>query len=1027
MKLPAGIVAFLFSDIQGSTRLLDTLGDDYTRILGEHRDLLRRAFLEHGGIEISTEGDSFFVAFERASDAVLAAVEAQRSLTRHEWPVEPLRVRMGIHAGEAAIHEDSYAGMAVHLAARVMSAAHGGQILITGACREMAGRANLEMRDLGEHTLKDIPERVRLLQVLHPDLLDSFPPPRTFDALRTNVPQHLPTLVGRESEIHAVVDALAAGRLVSLVGSGGSGKTRLALEVAVRTADRYADGAWLVEMAPLSDPDALAQVVAGVFSLRDQEGRTLEEGLVHFLAAREMLIVLDNCEHLIDAAAAFVARVLRDAPSTWILATSREPLAVAGEVARRLPSLGLPPEAGDVDQIAATDSVRLFVERARALMPAFELTVGNAADVARICTRLDGIPLAIELAAARMSAMDPAAIADRLGDRFRLLRGAGRGAIERQQTLRAAIDWSYKLLSPEERVALERLSVFVGGCTLDAAEGVCAEGLDSEVYELLSGLVAKSLVNAAETATGMRYSMLETIRQYAREKLADSDDAGATVARHAAFYARWSIAAEPPLEGVDQAEWLARVDAEAENTIAALSALLERGDAERALAVATALWRWWWLRGRWGEGSAWLRSAAAAAGWPKDSLGARCRWAIAFLNAFRGVAENADELLDEAERIQREAGDLRGLAYTLWARGWSSRDLDSRLRMLETALDYARRSGDGQVTGWTLGVLGTWVEDHDDSAPFHREAIEIARECGDHWTEAIELNNLGESLYYAGDFASAVPMIERSIEIFREIKDLFGLPEALRTQAMIAWLRGDPATLRARVVEARRMLAGTDGEGTLIEFLWPALRAELEAGNVEEAERIADEAGVLARRLQQRWVATLFQEMLRVASGDLRRSFPDDDQDLIGTESSLADARRSRLSQVLGANVISRYVGAERAAEQGDRARAAELAHAAGKFAVLKSPWDAAQVIDVLARLSEDPIWALTLFGAAEAARSLHGGKRLPRLGVVCGEAIDRACAAAGAEVAEQALIRGRTMTARETFGLDANERSGKS
>lgn len=480
--LPEGTVTFCFSDIEGSTRLLERLGPAYANLLQAHHDLIRAAASAHGGVEVDTQGDAFFVAFPRATEAVTAALSAQLALAAHPWPEgTEVRVRMGLHSADARLAPTGYVGLGVHKAARICSAAHGGQVLLSEVTRSLLGDdlpPEARLLDLGAHRLKDLAQPERLFQLTHQQLPESFPPLHTLDAHPHNLPVQLTSFVGREAQLAMVWGLLEGSRLVTLLGAGGAGKTRLALQLAGELVGRFEDGAWVVELAPLADPDLLPQQVASALGVREEPGRALLATLTAHLADRELLLVLDNCEHLVGAAAFLAAHLLRGAPRLHILATSREALGVAGETTWRVPSLSTPDPThpGPPEALADFEAVRLFVERAQAARPEFSLTPGTAPAVARICTRLDGIPLALELAAARVRALPPAEIASRLDNRFRLLTGGSRDALPRQQTLRAALDWSHELLSDAERACFRRLGVFAGSFSLEAAEAICPGG-----------------------------------------------------------------------------------------------------------------------------------------------------------------------------------------------------------------------------------------------------------------------------------------------------------------------------------------------------------------------------------------------------------------------------------------------------------------------------------------------------------------------------------------------------------------------
>jgi predicted ATPase/class 3 adenylate cyclase len=515
--LPTGTVTLVLADVEGSTRLWETQPDEMTAALARFNQTLSKVIAAFGGVRPveQGEGDSFVAAFARASDAVACALELQRT------PLAPIRLRIGMHTGEVQLRDEgNYAGPTINRTARLRDLAHGGQTVLSGATEDMAVDrlpAGAWLTDLGTHQLRDLPRPERVVQLCHPDLRNDFPPLRTPKSVGAhNLPLHLTSFVGRGAQMTDLEKLLVDNRLVTLTGAGGAGKTRLGVEIAARIAAEFGDGAWYVDLAPITHPGVVTVTVARALGLPDQPGRSTMDTLLRFVRDRQMLVVLDNCEHLLDASAELVVALLVAAPGLTLLATSREPIGVAGEVSWRVPSLSL-----------ADEAIELFVDRARRARPDFAVEDDNAATLAEICRRLDGMPLAIELAAARVRALSPADILEGLRDRFRLLTGGARTAVRRQQTLRASVDWSHALLTEPERVLFRQLAVFLGGFDLDAAQAVAGGG-DVERYQvldLLALLVDKSLVVAENTGGRMRYRLLEMVRQYALEKLGESGEA----------------------------------------------------------------------------------------------------------------------------------------------------------------------------------------------------------------------------------------------------------------------------------------------------------------------------------------------------------------------------------------------------------------------------------------------------------------------------------------------------------------------
>jgi predicted ATPase/class 3 adenylate cyclase len=594
VPLPTGTVTFLFTDLEGSTRLWEEHPEVMHDALARHDAILRMAVEAHGGYLVKTMGDGIHASFATADAAVNAAVTAQRALGSEPWgETGPLRVRMGLHTGSAEIREGDYYGPALNRAARLMAVAHGGQVVCSQVTADILRdelTGPLELTDLGAHRLRDLGRPERVFQLSAPGLATEFPALCSLDAFPSNLPLQVTSFVGRDAEFADIRGLLDGARLVTLTGVGGVGKTRLALQVAADMLPRCRDGAWFCELAAADDPDAMAQVVAAALGVAPRPGMALTASIVEFVRLKQLLVVLDNCEHLLEAASGLAEAVLQDCPQAGILATSREALDVPGERVVRVRSLPVPdPASVDLGSIEQSDAVRLFTERAAATGSSFALGASNASAVAEICRRLDGIPLAIELAAARVVSMQPAEIASRLDERFRLLTGRRRAVLERHQTLRATVDWSYSLLDERERVVFERLGVFPATFGTAAAELVVADDeIEAwDVVDALDALVAKSMLAVDEGAeVTTRYQMLETLRQYARERLDESSDADVWRRRHAEHYAAFAEAAGAALHGPDELAWRRRYTDEIDNLRVAVGWALDRdADADRELAV----------------------------------------------------------------------------------------------------------------------------------------------------------------------------------------------------------------------------------------------------------------------------------------------------------------------------------------------------------------------------------------------------------------------------------------------------------
>jgi predicted ATPase/class 3 adenylate cyclase/DNA-binding CsgD family transcriptional regulator len=674
-SLPAGTVTFLLTDLEGSTRLWEEHGERMGAAVRAHYDVLADAVARHGGVRPveQGEGDSVLAAFSRASDALAAAVDAQRRLLAGVGPDRlVLQVRMALHTAEAQLRDEgNYFGSALSRAARMRALAAGGQVLLSRTAHDLVADRlpqGAALVDLGLHRLRDLGRPEHLFALAHPDL----PPPpvalRSLDALRHNLPTQLTSFVGREHELDAVRDALTHTRLLTLTGAGGCGKTRLAAQVAAEALDAFPGGAWWVELGVLDDGEQVERAVAGAVGVRPLPGQTALEAVVAHLAGEAALVVLDNCEHLLSAAAGCAEELLRRCPSATVLATSRAALGLGAETQWRVPSLTLPAERAPepIEALERSDAVRLFIERALQVRPNFAVGIDNAPAIAQVCHDLDGIPLAIELAAARVRMMSVEAIASGLGDRFRLLTGGARGALPRQQTLRASVDWSHELLDEPERVLLRRLGVFRGGWTLDAAEAVCAgDGLDRlALLDLLSSLVDKSLVDVDEDAPAVRFKFLETVRRYALERLSESGETAVMARRHRDWQIALAERAAERLFAPGGRDWLDALDPEAANLAAALDHAIAH-DPALALRLCAALTFWWKLRGHFAAAEGACAGALAAVEPAPSPLRARVLWARAYLACYGGDVETAVASAQEALAMAEELGETAIAARAL--------------------------------------------------------------------------------------------------------------------------------------------------------------------------------------------------------------------------------------------------------------------------------------------------------------------------------------------------------------------------
>ncbi len=819
-RLPTGVVTFLFTDIEGSTRLLSELGPAYDRVLADHADIVRAALAAHDGVEVSTEGDSFFAVFRTSGDAVRAAAEIQQRIASHAWP-RPLRVRMGVPTGEARLAGRDYVGIDINRTARISAAAHGGQVLVSHATQVALGadgEARESLRDLGEHRLKDLPTPERLYQLEIDGVPGEFPPPRSLEQTRTNLPQLLTTFFGRRRELDETRALLTSGRLLTLTGPGGSGKTRLALRLASESFSEFPDGVMFVPLAALREPELVIPAIAKTYGL--SEGENLRQRLIDDIGQKRQLLVLDNLEQLLPAAAD-IAELLGGTSRLTILATSRSPLGIYGERDYDVPPLALPEkDARALDQLARTEAVALFVDRARAAKPGFALTEASAAIVAEICRRLDGLPLAIELAAARVKLLPLAALLDRLDSRLAILGGGTGDGSERQRTLRGTIAWSYELLSPEEARLFARLGVFLGGASLPRIAAVLGTEDDLELIDQLGSLVDKSLLRRVEDEDDLRVDMLETIREYAIERLEAAGDADADRERHAQVYADLLEEVAPKFTGASGGAWLDRVDREHENVRAAITWSLGAGRTALALRLVAACWRFWQMRGHLTEGRDRADAALAAAeGFEDLALLSRAIDAAGGLAYWQADFEAARTRYGQALEIARTLGDERGVAEALYNQCFtffvSQEDPDGARRLAQEALEIFRRLEDEAgiaKTLWALGGIRLSLDewDPDRSRAENAEASEIFERHGNRpmlaWSRFMGAGVEAR----VGEFDEARSKLHDAIRIFRELADVSGYALAFDGLARLEWAEGHRESA-ARIAAASARLAETTG------------------------------------------------------------------------------------------------------------------------------------------------------------------------------------------------------------------------
>ena len=972
-ELPTGTVTLLLADVESSTRLWETQPEEMAAAVARLDQAVADAVAAHDGVRPveQGEGDSFVIAFGRASDAVSCALDLQRA------PLAPIRLRIGIHTGEVRLRDEgNYIGPTINRTARLRDLAHGGQTVLSGTTDDLLVDTLPEhawLTDLGAHPLRDLARPQRVVQLCHPDLRNDFPALRTSSSVvSNNLPVQLTSFVGRQAEIASLCEALARNRLVTLTGAGGVGKTRLAVQVAVAMAGEFGDGVWYVDLAPITAAEVVPVTVARALGLPDQPGRSTMDTLLRFVGGRHMLVVLDNCEHLLDACAALLDELLAAAPRVAVLGTSREPVNITGEATWQVPSLSLGDEA-----------IELFAERARLARPDFTVTESNSTAVGEICRRLDGMPLAIELAAARVRALSLTEIVDSLHDRFRLLTGGSRTAVRRQQTLRASVDWSHALLTETERFLFRRLAVFLGGFDLDAAQSVCGDG-DIEPYQVLDQLtllVDKSLVVAHESSVRSgctRYRLLETVRQYALEKLGESGEADAVRSRHRDHYTSIAALLDPPARP-DYEQYLEQAELEMDNLRAALGWDLENRDTELALTLASSLQPVWHMRGRIVEGRAWFRTILAKDG--RDTKDARKAMdEVAPAVQARALADEAvlnmfvGDSMDHAQRsveIARELGDPALLARALTACGYvagAKYDPEAAQGYYSEAIELARVLDDR----WTLSQVLSWqsVTAMTFGYPIEaRAAGEEGRKIADAIGDGFNSRQCRLSVAWVqlmqGDVAGAISQFGAVLTECEECHDEIVKPTGLLGLGVSLAHHGEPAAARAAAAAA---LEGAHDLGEYFVGMGYAslAQANLAAGDIAAAHVASEAAWQCLSRGQPDLAAAqrgFNATEIALASGDL------------ATARELADAAVSTAAGwhlVVALLARARIAVTDGAREEGERDVYDALAAASANRVYLPVP----EILECLANLAThagNRPEAARLVGAAQAFRQRMG------------------------------------------------------
>ncbi len=865
MDKPTGNVTFLFTDIEGSTRLAQEFPESLPAALEKHHSILQEAIESNNGFVFEIVGDAFCCAFENADDAVRASVDAQINLANENWEDVKIRIRIGIHSGNAEWNGKTYMGYIVLArTARVMSAAYGEQILISNDAYELCfpklpvrpadggfgkekGENKISFRDLGVRRLKDVIEPIRLFQIVSKQLREEFPPLKTLDARPNNLPVQLSGFIGRADEIKHAKELLKNNRLLTLTGAGGLGKTRFSLQVASDLIDDFANGVWFVELAAVSDPVFLPITIINDLRLKEEQKKTPEETLADHLKDKEILIILDNCEQIIESCAKLTENLLLTCPKLKVIATSREALNCIGEQTYRIPPLTLPDPDHKYtpEQLTQYESVRLFIERALAVNPNFRVTNENSTALAEVCLRLDGIPLAVELAATRTKILSVEKIYERLDDRFNLLTGGKRTALPRQQTLRALIDWSYDLLSENEKILWSRLSVFSGGWTLEAAEKVCSDETISknDILELLSQLAEKSVIIYDETKD--RYRILESLKQYGIEKLPAGNE---IFIKHLNYFLELSEKAKPELLGENTKFWMRVIEADHSNFISAIEWSVRNENSEKGIITVAALGRFWNITGQYSTGIRLIEIILESAGSLNKSSKVNVLNWIGSFKSSQGDYEQAKKYYEEILIIRKETGDKSGIAGSIHNLGnvaLSQGDYEKAKKYYEESMAIYKEIGDKKGIATpilSLGNISLNQGDYEKAKMYYEESLAIKKEIGNKDGIARSINNLGNLAYYQGDYEQAKKYYKESLHICNEIGNKNGIAASISNLGSVASNQGEYEQAKKYYEESLDIRREIGNKNGIAESIKNVGNVAYDQGDYKQAKKLFEES-----------------------------------------------------------------------------------------------------------------------------------------------------------------------------------------
>ncbi len=801
-NLPSGEVTFLFTDIEGSTRLAQDSPDTLNESIEKHNSILKSAIESNGGFVFRIVGDAFNAAFANSENAVNAAKVSQAGLLSENWLNAEIKVRMGIHRGPAEWNGSEYMGyMTLARTNRVMSAAYGGQVLISDNVYSAIERSlpGITFKDLGERRLKDLIQPVRLFQMLSPDLQSDFPPIKSLDVRPNNLPVQLTSFIGRDNEITSVKDFVRNSRLVTLTGTGGSGKTRLALQSVADLIDEYDNGVWIADFAPLNDSKLIPQAILQALAVKEELHSSAEDTLLRHLEDKQVILILDNCEHVIESAAKFAEKILKKCSKVRIVATSREELKCSGEVIHNVLPLSTPNPEKIVspEELIQFEAVRLFIERALAVDSNFRVTDSNASAVAKICYKLDGIPLAIELAASRVKSLSAEKIAVRLDDRFRLLSGGRRTALPRQQALRALIDWSHDLLNENEKILWRRVSVFSGGFELEAAEKICAidKIAESEIFDLLVSLVEKSIV--IHDVYTERYRLLESIKYYGKEKLEEAGELAKVCDKHLEFFKSVLSANEISQSKIVEKKNLDNLERDHINILQAHQWAQKNNLLPDELEIVSAMSQFWHIRGYFSEAKNLLEKVVDRTGEVRNSHRGNVLRRLGYIYSLQGQHEEAMKMLEESLKVYEEISDeknaaacLNNLGLAAQTRGHHEMAAEFYSRSLEVRERISDKHGIcASLNG--LGMLAYEKGDYESAKQRFERLLDISREIGDREGIGIGLNNLGNIYLHLCEYSNAQKALEESLGLMKEFGNKWGVSIALLNLGAVALSNND--------------------------------------------------------------------------------------------------------------------------------------------------------------------------------------------------------------------------------------------